>query len=398
MKFIFNVFRIELLGLSAILIFIMIGFSMLFPLIPQFSKENALSGINMGVVIASYPLGQFVASWIWGRVAPRLTFRTISLLSILGYSFNSLVFAFARDWWLISSVRFLSGCMTAGILVAAPSYFALLMPESSLQARYGIYGASIGAGITLGPFLSSVLSHYFNLHYLFIISGLFPVIITLPFALLLTIKNDYEKIKEKGARDYSLFPSFARNVLKFDLVFILFISFMLMYVSINLQSVLLFYLAKYMDTPIEKTGIMIFTSGILASISQAVFNRIIKVRALITLFLGLACTTLALFLLPLMKNFSAIFILVIMLSIFSAPSQPAIMTLLTADISQSTEMITYIMGLNNSAISLARILSPPINGYLLDISVSLPFWSASIISILLIIFLLMRKEKYIHAK
>src|SRR5690242_1933954 len=71
----------------------LIGFGMVFPLLPIFAEILHASGFTIGLLIASYSVMQFVFAPVWGRLSDRIGRRPILLFSTAGAAISYVIFA-----------------------------------------------------------------------------------------------------------------------------------------------------------------------------------------------------------------------------------------------------------------------------------------------------------------
>src|SRR3990172_11632892 len=89
----------------------LIGFGIVVPLVPLFSKHFGAHGFTIGVIIASFSAMQFVFAPIWGRLSDRIGRRPVLLGSTLGAAGSYVLFALACNvadhtlalWMMIAS-------------------------------------------------------------------------------------------------------------------------------------------------------------------------------------------------------------------------------------------------------------------------------------------------------
>lgn len=62
----------------------LIGFGIVVPLVPLFSRHFGAHGLVIGVIIASFSAMQFLFAPIWGRLSDRIGRRPVLLLSTFG--------------------------------------------------------------------------------------------------------------------------------------------------------------------------------------------------------------------------------------------------------------------------------------------------------------------------
>src|SRR5687767_3329693 len=73
----------------------LIGFGIVLPLLPIFSKDFGASGFMVGLIMASYSLMQFLFAPWWGRLSDRIGRRPVLLISTAGAVLSYSLFAIA---------------------------------------------------------------------------------------------------------------------------------------------------------------------------------------------------------------------------------------------------------------------------------------------------------------
>jgi MFS transporter, DHA1 family, tetracycline resistance protein len=137
----------------------LLGFGIVLPLLPYYAQQLHASGAAAGALIAVYSAMQFVAAPWWGRLSDRLGRRPVLLVSLAGSTLSYLLFALATniEWLFVS--RILAGLAGANISVAQ----AFIADTTSQQERargMGLIGAAFGLGFVFGPVIGGLLAHY----------------------------------------------------------------------------------------------------------------------------------------------------------------------------------------------------------------------------------------------
>jgi DHA1 family tetracycline resistance protein-like MFS transporter len=142
----------------------LIGFGIVVPLVPLFSKQFGAHGIVIGVIIASFSAMQFVFAPIWGRLSDRIGRRPVLLGSTLGAALSYVLFAIAcgsgNIWLLIGSRAFAGIC--GGNITVAQAYIADITPPEQRSKKMGLIGMAFGLGFIFGPVLSGISLEHFG--------------------------------------------------------------------------------------------------------------------------------------------------------------------------------------------------------------------------------------------
>ena len=137
----------------------MLGFAMIFPLLPFYALEMNISPQFIGVIIASYSVAQLLAAPLWGRVSDRYGRRPAILIGLTASAISFVVFAFANSFWLLLLSRIIQGAGggTTGVLHA---YVADTIPAADRARSLGWLSAATNAGVTFGPVLGSTAAYW----------------------------------------------------------------------------------------------------------------------------------------------------------------------------------------------------------------------------------------------
>jgi multidrug resistance protein len=140
----------------------LIGFGIVVPLVPLFSRHYGASGWLIGAIIASFSAMQFIFSPIWGKLSDRYGRRPILLISTAGAALSYVLFAIgsgfenhaAALWALLVSRIFAGAC--GGNITVAQAYIADITPPENRSKRMGLIGMAFGLGFIFGPAISGI--------------------------------------------------------------------------------------------------------------------------------------------------------------------------------------------------------------------------------------------------
>ena len=171
-----------------ILILDLMGFSLIFPLVPDLlsfyvgsdyhsldrylphfldwllqvapaignSEERDIILLG-GVLAALYSLLQFACSPFWGRLSDRLGRRPVLLLTSLGLALGYLIWGASSTFTMFLVSRVVAGMM-AGNLGVATAAMADISTQEGRTKSMGLVGAAFGVGFIVGPALGGALS------------------------------------------------------------------------------------------------------------------------------------------------------------------------------------------------------------------------------------------------
>lgn len=145
----------------------LIGFGLVLPLLPNYSKNFGASGLEVGVIMAAYSLMQFLFAPMWGALSDRIGRRPVLLVSLAGGAVSYGIFAVASAMTgriglgVILLSRMFAGICGANITVAQ-AYIADITPPEERSKKMGLIGMAFGLGFIIGPALAVVSQKLFG--------------------------------------------------------------------------------------------------------------------------------------------------------------------------------------------------------------------------------------------
>jgi len=138
--------------------FLTLGFSIIMPILPYYTQKMGASALDLGLLMASYSVMQFIVTPFWGEMSDRVGRKPIFLIGLFGYGVSFIVYGFATQLWMLFAARMLGGALAGGMYPASLAYIADVTEHSERGQVMGLLGAASGLGMIFGPSISGILS------------------------------------------------------------------------------------------------------------------------------------------------------------------------------------------------------------------------------------------------
>lgn len=146
MRIIFLIILLDLMGIGLIL-----------PLFPFIAMDIGLTPETITMVLALYPIAQFFAGPVWGRLSDKYGRRPILMISMVGAVASYSVLGFADSLWMLMISRVIGG-ISAGNLAAAFAYITDITTPENRAKGMGLIGGALSLGFILGPAVGGLLA------------------------------------------------------------------------------------------------------------------------------------------------------------------------------------------------------------------------------------------------
>jgi DHA1 family tetracycline resistance protein-like MFS transporter len=349
----------------------LIGFGIVIPLLPFYAERFQATPFLVTVVMASYSFTQFIAAPYWGWLSDRWGRKPVLILSLAGIALSYVWIAFAGSLWQLIAARLAAGAM-AGNIAAAQAYIADVTPPEKRARGMGLIGAAFGLGFIVGPALGGLLGgsdpHHPNFLAPPLAAAEFSVVALLfASAFLKESLNPETRRANETARPsrMSLIGTAFRTRELRNLV-ILF--FLVTFVFAGMESTFALWSERSLGWGARQNGYIFAYTGILAAFVQGGLIRKLVPRfgeaglvaqGAVALAAGLALIAFTQALLPLLFAMALI-------AYGAGVSNPSLSGLISLSAGKTSQ--GQVLGVSQSAASLARILGPAFAGVVFEIA------------------------------
>ena len=357
----------------------MLGFGIIIPILPFYVEKFGGGGTEMGYLMAIFSIMQFLFSPIWGSLSDRYGRKPIILVGIAGNAISMVLLGFANSLWMLYFSRGLAGILSSATLPTSMAFISDSTSERERGGGMGIIGAAMGLGMVLGPGIGGFMGHYALSAPFFFASAVSLLAMVLVW-LFLPESLPAEK-RDRTLRVHG--PQFDKMIeaLSSPIGFLLILAFLHNFALTNFEGIFSMYSIMRYGYNEATVGIVLTFVGLVSAIAQGLLTgpltrrfgdaRVIKASLFASIF-GFALMLLATSL-PTVILTSGFFVL------SNSMLRPGVSSLISK---RSPYPQGMAMGLNNSFMSLGRIIGPLWAGSVLDINVLYPFTTGATIMLI----------------
>lgn len=364
----------NLIIIASIAVVNALGYGIIIPVLYSYSQKFGLTDFQNGLLFSIFSLCQFIATPVIGKLSDIYGRKPLLVISTAGTALSFFMMAFAPSAIFLFIARALDGITAGNIPVASAVISDTTKPEDRAKG-FGIMGAAFGFGFIFGPAISAFTFRY-GAEIPFIIAGSVSLLATMLTAWLLPETNTHMGVAKKGSVfDFRhlahalIDPKVGTTLLVSFIYSLAFAMFIYGYQPLSVKVLGL--------TPVEIS--MNFTLiGFIGLIAQAfVIPRVMKhVKDTLVFRNALFVETLTLFGFFFVRSYPTLLIVSVFHAFANAFINPLIQTLLSKEVDAHSQ--GAIQGVNSSYMSVGMIIGPIVGGVLTTIHTPLPFFAASL--------------------
>jgi DHA1 family tetracycline resistance protein-like MFS transporter len=345
----------------------LVGFGIVIPVLPFYvegTKFNA-SVRMVGLLFASYSVMQIIFTPILGRLSDRYGRRPVLFISLLGTALGFLIMGLAWTLPLLFLGRVIDG-ITGGNISTAQAYIADITTPENRAKGMGLIGAAFGLGFIFGPAIGGILSKWGIGVPLFFAAGLaFCNAVLLYFVLPETVDKDHPARVSAAAGRWS---QLAHALKQQRLAFVLTIYFLFVVAfSIMTTSFALFTMYRF-GFDAEHNGYVFALVGVVGAIIQGgLIGRLAKRFGEVPLTItGALLFAVSLFMIPLIGPGTGLLTFILVgagFAIGNSLATPSLTSLASKSVGPAEQ--GSVLGVTQSAASLARVVGPTLSSFLI---------------------------------
>lgn len=330
----------------------MVGFGIVAPILGRYADRFGASGFQVGLLFASFSLAQMVCSPLLGRVSDRVGRKPVIVVSLIGTAIGSFVTGIAGALWVLFIGRIVDGASGASIAVAQSAVVDLGKPGQRPR-MLGLLGMAFGVGFVVGPALGG-LAALGGPHVPFFVAAALAAVNAIAAVVRLP-----ETSVSRGVRERS--PRSARRVNRFIVI-----GFFSALPFAGFEATFSLFGGARFDLTEGSTAAIFFGIGVAMSVVQGALIGPLTRRfgSVALLRTGLALVATGLLVLGGAAVWVVLGAALLLIVVGSGVTNPSLTTLVAN--SAPADRRGEVLGFQQSAGALARVVGPPLAGLSFD--------------------------------
>lgn len=372
-----------LAALAAVPFIMVLGNSMLIPVLPQLQAALNLSELKVSMVITAFSIPGLLIP-LAGFLSDRIGRKKVIIPGLILYGLGGIIAGLAAMFlheraytWIISG-RIIQGIGAAGTTPIAMAFTGDLFSGSKRSKALGVVEAANGFGKVLSPVLGAAIGLIvWYATFLFFPAIIIPIVLGIWF---LTREPEGNRATQSIAQYGKSIKKVFKN--KSVLLATIFLSGM---VALLILFGILFFLSDYLEEAVGLTGIVkgaaLAVPVLFMSVTSFITGMLIKKKVRLMKWLvvtGLGLVAVSLAALNIYENIYFFFAGISMAGLGTGLMLPCLNTIITSTTdTQERGLVTSVYG---SVRFLGVAAGPPLFGYLMDISNAYMYWGGTILA------------------
>jgi len=359
---------------------VMLGFGIIIPILPFYAENLGANGTALGVLMAIFSVMQFIFSPIWGGLSDRIGRKPVILIGVLGNALAQLLFGLSTSLWMLIAARALSGILSSATLPTTMAYISDSTSEKNRGGGMGIIGAAMGVGMILGPGIGGWAGSYSLSMPFFVAAALSTAALVLVWWVLPESlpaeKRDATRSALRGPQLGAMWAA-----LFGPLGFLLALAFLHNFALTNFEGIFAYYAEARYGYNAQTIGVILTAVGLVSAVVQGLLTgmatrkwgdtAVTKASLFASIFGFLLMLT--------ARDLPTVILTTSLFILSNAMLRPSVSSLISKRAAGGQGQA---MGLNNAYMSLGRVVGPLWAGKALDLNLSFPFITGSVIMLI----------------
>ncbi len=347
----------------------MVGFGIVAPILGRYADRYGASGFEVGLLFASFSLAQMVFAPILGRWSDRIGRKPVIIISLLGSALGSFITGAAGALWVLFAGRLIDGASGASISVAQGAVTDIASPQQRAR-MLGLLGMAFGVGFVVGPALGGLAS-LGGPHVPFYLAGVLALI-NAGAAIVRLPETRTRELRQVPREHYRISP---RQITSYVVI-----GFLATVPFAGFEATFSLFGGRRFNFTEGSTAIVFLAVGVLMSVVQGALIAPLTKRfgSLRLVVLGQTLVAIGLLALGASTILLAMCFALVLMVLGAGVATPSLTALVanSVDDNRRGEML----GVQQSASALARVVGPPLAGLAFDgVGIGAPYTFGALI-------------------
>jgi DHA1 family multidrug resistance protein-like MFS transporter len=356
---------LTVLNLSLVSFCVLLGLSMVAPILPQYAESFGVTYTLVGFVISSFALTRVFLDIPAGLLSRRYDKKRIMITGLLLILASSILAGMATEYWVLVLARMIEGAGSALYVTCATVFLAQISGEEKRGQWMSLYMGMILLGSVFGPTFGGVIAHAFDIRAPFFAYAAVAGLGVVPTLILPRVPNS--EGAALGDQRRSVFSDIWTVLTYPSFILATFATFTLFFIRTGVRSTLVpLFSANNLGLDSSAIGLTLTVAGIATGITMVpmggISDRIGRRTPLVVCLLLTAAITVVI---PMATDFWTLVFYMIVYGAFIGLSGP--IAAYVTDVSPQ-DKLEISMGLYRTISDVGFVVGPLLLGYLADIT------------------------------
>jgi ACDE family multidrug resistance protein len=161
--------RRAVLSILAVVLMVMVGVGMVFPIVPLYARSFGVSLAAVGFFISVFGITRLVFDLLGGVLIDPLGDRVVTVAGLVVMALSSIAIALVDSFGWAAVMWALQGGGSAVVFAGLYSYLLKAVPKEQMARALGVFYGTFNVGIIAGGPMGGLLAHRFGLRSPFIV-------------------------------------------------------------------------------------------------------------------------------------------------------------------------------------------------------------------------------------
>lgn len=385
-----EIVKIDKYKILSIAFILMIACNLVHPITPEMlaikNTRDSLFGILFGVM----NLGNFLASFWWGRRIDKKGIKNIFVIVLCFYLIFQLIFGITNNPFIMIIARFFAGICVGGMIISFTTYISVVVEKKQKIKYLGYLTVAVVTGSIAGQMIGGIigLTGYLNVFYM---QAIFISIIIVIIIIFLTERKTNSQKENNENTKFNPGKYFKKEIIWILIIETIFVIGWSIYTT-----TLPYYASNIVGLESDKIGIinsLLKVGGLISALMVGYYVRKVGIFRIysITIFMSVIFIFIFAFQINHQINYQIYLVTILIIGYFAIMHRPLVQEIgMILENKNRGEVIGLLQGVIAFGLFIGSISS----GFIYSISPGLGFWISGIIIAFAIVIQVMYMVKY----